>query len=96
MSGFDRRLHSFGLYISLVPCLVSTISLAAPQSERLSERASVPANYQSLPFYPAPYGGWASDWHDSYAKAHDLVSRMTLAEVRPSPSPAVMDVIILY
>lgn len=41
---------------------------------------SQPANYVSLPYYPAPHGGWVGSWEDSYAKAKDLVDQMTLAE----------------
>jgi len=36
-------------------------------------------NYVSPPYYPAPKGGWVSDWSASYAKAQALVSKMTLA-----------------
>lgn len=46
----------------------------------ISIRDPVPEGYASPPSYPAPYGGWADDWSDSYAKAVDLVSQMTLAE----------------
>lgn len=41
---------------------------------------SVPAGYVSLPYYPAPHGGWVSGWEDSYTKAKDLVDQMNLAE----------------
>jgi beta-glucosidase len=36
--------------------------------------------YTSPPYYPAPNGGWVSDWTDAYAKAYDVVSNMTLVE----------------
>ncbi|SPJ79081.1 probable beta-glucosidase 1 precursor [Fusarium torulosum] len=43
-------------------------------------RAKVADGYVAAPYYPAPYGGWAEDWADSYAKAKELVDNMTLAE----------------
>jgi beta-glucosidase len=46
----------------------------------LTGRAPVPAGYVAAPYYPAPYGGWAGDWTESYEKAVNLVSQMTLAE----------------
>ncbi|CAK7204822.1 hypothetical protein SEUCBS139899_007584 [Sporothrix eucalyptigena] len=39
-----------------------------------------PAYGQSPPWYPTPRGGTAKSWADSYAKAADLVRRMTLPE----------------
>ena len=46
----------------------------------IAARDPVPDGYVAAPYYPAPHGGWADDWTESYAKAVDLVSRMTLAE----------------
>ncbi|OLN86969.1 putative beta-glucosidase F [Colletotrichum chlorophyti] len=46
----------------------------------VSPRSDVPPGYVAAPYYPAPYGGWASDWSDSYRRAKALVDRMTLAE----------------
>lgn len=46
----------------------------------LQPRDDVPAGYVAAPYYPTPYGGWASDWADAYTKAAKLVSQMTLAE----------------
>jgi beta-glucosidase len=46
----------------------------------ITPRAPVPSGYVAAPYYPTPYGGWAADWSDSYARAADLVSQMTLAE----------------
>ena len=43
-------------------------------------RDSVPPEYVAASYYPAPHGGWASDWSDSYDKAKTLVEQMTLAE----------------
>lgn len=34
----------------------------------------------SPPYYPAPNGGWLSDWASAYEKAQKVVSNMTLAE----------------
>lgn len=46
----------------------------------ISVRDPLPDGYVAAPYYPAPYGGWADDWSESYAKATKLVSEMTLAE----------------
>ncbi|RYO78271.1 hypothetical protein DL766_007603 [Monosporascus sp. MC13-8B] len=46
----------------------------------ISVRDPLPDGYVAAPYYPAPYGGWADDWRESYTKAVELVSRMTLAE----------------
>ena len=46
----------------------------------VGKRLAVPDEYEAAPYYPAPYGGWVSDWSDSYAKAEELVAKMTLAE----------------
>ncbi|KAI2615909.1 glycoside hydrolase family 3 protein [Hypoxylon sp. NC1633] len=46
----------------------------------LRARDPVPNGYVAAPYYPTPYGGWADDWSESYKKAVDLVSQMTLAE----------------
>ena len=43
-------------------------------------RDSVPAEYVAAPYYPAPHGGWTSDWAAAYKKAEALVASMTLAE----------------
>lgn len=48
---------------------------AAPNAKR----ATTPG-YNALPYYPAPYGGWVSEWASSYEKAKKLVDSMTLAE----------------
>lgn len=39
-----------------------------------------PLDGQSPPWYPSPRGGIAPSWADSYRKAAEMVSRMTLAE----------------
>ncbi|KAF7715862.1 Beta-glucosidase [Penicillium ucsense] len=45
------------------------------------ERRDSPApGYASPPYYPTPFGGWASDWSEAYTKAQQVVSQMTLAE----------------
>ena len=60
----------------LALCLLLRHSDAAT----LRPRDAVPSGFQALPYYPAPHGGWLPSWKDSYAKAQQLVSRMTLAE----------------
>lgn len=64
---------SLALAASLAPW-----AQASPATKHLEVRADDKA--YSPPYYPAPKGGWLSDWEDSYEKAHKLVSQMTLAE----------------
>lgn len=52
----------------------------AASSSVLRHRDPLPAGFVNAPYYPTPYGGWADDWSESYGKAVDLVSQMTLAE----------------
>ncbi|KAE8147311.1 putative beta-glucosidase F [Aspergillus avenaceus] len=47
--------------------------------EALTPRASGTEAY-SPPYYPAPKGGWLSNWASAYQKAHTVVSKMTLVE----------------
>ena len=35
---------------------------------------------KSVPYYPAPRGGWSSDWVESYRKAAIMVNKMSLLE----------------
>ncbi|KAH6620080.1 beta-glucosidase-like protein [Boeremia exigua] len=58
--------------------LLSFSSLAA--AAVLDTRDPVPPGYVAPPYYPAPHGGWVSEWSESYRKAALLVSNMTLAE----------------
>lgn len=61
-------------------CLIA-LSLGALQNViQPVARDAVPAGFVAAPYYPTPHGGWADDWADSYAKAVELVSQMTLAE----------------
>lgn len=46
----------------------------------IDRRDAVPAGYVAPPYYPAPHGGWVSDWSESYQKAFQVVANMTLAE----------------
>ncbi|KAJ6260885.1 Beta-glucosidase [Drechslerella dactyloides] len=39
-----------------------------------------PSKVKSPPHYPSPKGGTVKEWEESYKKAHELVSKMTLAE----------------
>lgn len=59
----------------LVACFVG-VALG----ETCHQRDSVPPEYVAASYYPTPHGGWTPDWADSYAKAKNLVGRMTLAE----------------
>lgn len=46
----------------------------------IEKRIEVPAGYVAPPYYPAPHGGWVSDWAEAYRKASLIVSNLTLAE----------------
>ncbi|KAI0104861.1 beta-glucosidase-like protein [Nemania sp. FL0031] len=66
-----------GLRLALLSSLLLP-SLAS--AAVLDNRDPLPAGFASLPYYPAPYGGWDDEWSDAYEKAVALVSRMTVAE----------------
>ncbi|WQF79559.1 Putative glycoside hydrolase, family 3, glycoside hydrolase family 3 domain, immunoglobulin [Colletotrichum destructivum] len=61
-----------------VTLLASQASLC--DGAAINARSDVPPGFVAAPYYPAPYGGWASDWSDSYRRAKEVVDRMTLAE----------------
>lgn len=65
---------NFAAEISRVTELLNSDNLT------LTKRDDVPAGYVAAPYYPAPKGGWSADWTAAYAKAQDVVSKMTLAE----------------
>ncbi len=54
-------------------------SLASPKGASIDARDSGDEPF-SPPYYPAPNGGWVSNWAEAYQKAHRIVSNMTLAE----------------
>lgn len=62
--------------VSLI--LLSIASCAAGAA--IDRRIPVPAGYVAPPYYPAPHGGWVSEWSESYRKASLLIQNMTLAE----------------
>ncbi|KAF2021863.1 glycoside hydrolase family 3 protein [Aaosphaeria arxii CBS 175.79] len=62
--------------LSLTLLSLSTLAAGAAVEKRIP----VPAGYVAPPYYPSPYGGWTSDWSESYRKAALLVSNLTLAE----------------
>ncbi|KAI1761345.1 glycoside hydrolase family 3 protein [Hypoxylon sp. FL1150] len=64
-----------GLRSLLLLFLAATASASV-----LRHRDPLPDGFVNAPYYPTPYGGWADDWSESYEKAVDLVSQMTLAE----------------
>ncbi|KAK2048541.1 glycosyl hydrolase family 3 N terminal domain-containing protein [Colletotrichum somersetense] len=61
-----------------IAVLASQVSLS--DGAAVHARSDVPAGYVAAPYYPAPYGGWVSDWSAAYEKAKSLVDEMTLAE----------------
>ncbi|EEP76442.1 hypothetical protein UREG_01291 [Uncinocarpus reesii 1704] len=66
--------------LSLLATRVSTSVVEPFGVEHLENRADVPDNFRSPPYYPTPKGGWVPAWEEAYAKAHAVVSKMTLAE----------------
>ncbi|BAE57053.1 unnamed protein product [Aspergillus oryzae RIB40] len=68
---------AFPAYLALLSYLVPG-ALSHPEAKTLTSRASTEA--YSPPYYPAPNGGWISEWASAYEKAHRVVSNMTLAE----------------
>ncbi|KAI1497586.1 glycoside hydrolase family 3 protein [Biscogniauxia marginata] len=60
--------------------LALLLLVASTSASVIQRRDPVPEGYVAAPYYPAPYGGWADDWSESYDKAVELVSQMTLAE----------------
>ncbi|KAF1842339.1 glycoside hydrolase family 3 protein [Cucurbitaria berberidis CBS 394.84] len=63
------------MHLFLALCISTIVTGAA-----IEQRDAVPPGYVAAPYYPAPHGGWTSDWSESYRKASLLVSNMTLAE----------------
>ncbi|KAF2659263.1 glycoside hydrolase family 3 protein [Lophiostoma macrostomum CBS 122681] len=63
----------------MLSLLIVTLSTCAA-SAAIDKRLDVPAGYVAAPYYPAPHGGWTSDWSESYRKASLIVSNLTLAE----------------
>ncbi|KAL3460298.1 glycoside hydrolase superfamily [Aspergillus heterothallicus] len=59
--------------------LATSCTFASPVGGPLETRASDDGAF-SPPYYPAPSGGWVSNWAEAYEKAHRIVSNMTLAE----------------
>jgi len=67
-------------YLTLVSLFTSFGAVASPLADSpLIARDSNDA-YTSIPYYPAPEGGWVSTWSNAYEKAQQVVSNMTLAE----------------
>ncbi|KAI0015325.1 glycoside hydrolase family 3 protein [Xylariomycetidae sp. FL0641] len=56
------------------------LGASASAAATIQARDPVPEPYVAAPFYPAPFGGWSSDWSESYERAVALVSNMTVAE----------------
>lgn len=64
-----------------LPSFIHKAPPIPPSSEEtIAKRDSIPAGYVATPYYPAPKGGWVSNWTAAYAKAQTVVAQMTLAE----------------
>ncbi|KUL85518.1 hypothetical protein ZTR_08081 [Talaromyces verruculosus] len=65
----------------LAHCVAASTHRSNPrQNNDKRKRDSLPTNYTAPDYYPAPNGGWDSNWSAAYAKAQKVVSNMTLAE----------------
>ncbi|KAL4940745.1 putative beta-glucosidase F [Aspergillus oleicola] len=67
------RWLSLALLVATGLCSLASAS-AANFEARDSDEAFSP------PYYPAPNGGWVSNWADAYRKAQNVVRNLTLAE----------------
>jgi beta-glucosidase len=65
--------------IAMLSLFLSSL-LACADAAAVEKRIPVPAGYVAAPYYPAPHGGWTSDWSESYRKASLIVQNLTLAE----------------
>ncbi|KAI5799199.1 beta-glucosidase-related glycosidase [Peziza echinospora] len=65
--------------LTLLVLAVSTVT-ASPLELGKEQNEAAQVNFHSPPYYPAPKGGWAPTWAESYRKAKLLVEQMTLAE----------------
>jgi hypothetical protein len=86
---FNKRGLLYPTFLSVCLALVSQPDFARDtirirnlqaQAGSIAARDDVPAGYVALPYYPAPPGGWVSNWTAAYAKAQVVVANMTLAE----------------
>ncbi|CAK96912.1 uncharacterized protein An11g06090, partial [Aspergillus niger] len=62
------------LYLALLAGIIPWSTASSPPLNARDDGAFSP------PYYPAPNGGWLSDWASAYEKAQKVVSNMTLAE----------------
>ncbi|GLA49826.1 CAZyme family GH3 [Aspergillus niger] len=62
------------LYLALLAGIIPWSTASSPPLNTRDDGAFSP------PYYPAPNGGWLSDWASAYEKAQKVVSNMTLAE----------------
>ncbi|PHH61793.1 hypothetical protein CDD81_7957 [Ophiocordyceps australis] len=58
----------------------ASLVLAACVAVALAPWAGLGASFASVAYYPAPHGGWVTEWTESYDKARSMVAKMTLAE----------------
>ena len=66
---------------SLTLLILAVSTVTASPLELVKEQNEPPqVNFHSPPYYPAPKGGWAPTWAESYRRAKLLVEQMTLAE----------------
>ncbi|PGG96023.1 hypothetical protein AJ79_09764 [Helicocarpus griseus UAMH5409] len=61
-------------------CLLGCSFALAESDANLESRQNVLEGWESPSYYPTPLGGWVPEWEEAYAKAHAVVSNMTLAE----------------
>jgi hypothetical protein len=82
MTSFRRMLWLSAFALTSIRAAATTKHDSNAVNEHVSilGRDAVPAEYVAKPYYPAPNGGWAAEWSDSYTKASAVVANMTLAE----------------
>ncbi|OCK78341.1 glycoside hydrolase family 3 protein [Lepidopterella palustris CBS 459.81] len=54
--------------------------IAPPKVRRVCETPRVKDGDAAPPYYPAPHGGWITEWSESYRTAALLAANLTLAE----------------
>lgn len=62
----------------IIPLIIAALIIWA--SLYFTKPKIEPPNGRSPPWYPSPAGGTVKEWEDSYAKASDMVRKMSLVE----------------
>ncbi|KAK2005540.1 glycosyl hydrolase family 3 N terminal domain-containing protein [Colletotrichum eremochloae] len=81
-AAFKRAFHGRSRLCVLVTALavIMWIIISAGGAVMYKKFKSAPLTGQSPPWYPTPKGGISKNWAESYKKAAEMVSKMTLPE----------------